>query len=72
MSSFTDLYRGFGSLSLRHTIHAVSIVAEVVQHSVARLSAGQKIGDRITFFAAALETASDGEEQTQTSPEDGP
>lgn len=34
--------------------------------------AGQKIGDRITLFAAALEAASDGEEQTQTIPEDGP
>jgi len=27
---------------------------------------------RITLFAAALEAASNGEEQTQTSPEDGP
>jgi hypothetical protein len=32
--------------------------------------AGQKIGDRITLFASALEAAYDGEEQT--SPEDGP
>jgi hypothetical protein len=32
----------------------------------------RKIEDRIMLFAAALEAASDGEEQTQTSPEDGP
>jgi hypothetical protein len=35
-------------------------------------AAGQKIGDRITLFAAAMEAAFDGDEQTQTSPEDAP
>jgi hypothetical protein len=35
-------------------------------------SAGQKIEYRFTLFAAALEAVSDGEEQTQTSPEDDP
>jgi hypothetical protein len=33
---------------------------------------GEKIGDRITLFAAAAEAASTGEERTQTSPEIGP
>ena len=33
---------------------------------------GQKIENRITLFAAASEAAFDGEEQTQTSPEDSP
>jgi hypothetical protein len=35
-------------------------------------AAGQKIGDRITLFAAAMEDASDSEEQTQTNPENDP
>jgi hypothetical protein len=35
-------------------------------------AASQKIGDRITLFAAAMEAAADGEEQTHASPEDGP
>jgi len=35
-------------------------------------AAGQKIGNRITLFAAALEAAPDGEEQTQTDPENDP
>jgi hypothetical protein len=34
--------------------------------------AGQRFEDRITLFAAALEAASNGEKQTQTSPEDDP
>ena len=33
---------------------------------------GQEIRDRITLFAAALEAASNGKEQTQTSPENSP
>src|SRR5437016_2379988 len=45
------------------------VVAGLIPH---KRPAGQKIGDRITLFAAAMEAASDGEEQTQTSPEDGP
>lgn len=44
----------------------------VRQISTDKRPAGQKIEDRITLFAAALEAASDGEEQTQTSREDDP
>jgi hypothetical protein len=35
-------------------------------------AAGQRFEDRITLFAAALEAASNGEKQTETSPEDDP
>jgi hypothetical protein len=39
---------------------------------IAKRPAGQRFEDRITLFAAALEAASNGEKQTQTSPEDDP
>jgi hypothetical protein len=48
------------------------VIGSPVGFSTDKRAAGQKIGDRITLFAAAMEAASDGEEQTQTSPEDGP
>jgi len=47
-------------------------IKPALDSSLDKRAAWQEIEERITLFAAALETASDGEEQTQTNPENRP
>lgn len=60
-----------GRLRTRRLLAKSSYFATELMASPER-STGQKIEFRITLFAAALEAVSDGEEQTQTGPEDDP